>query len=478
MRVRLTTIWDSLNNSFLFVPGLILLLLLGCAIALPLASLTWSDWIEGNLQWMLLTPGTAQAILSTVAGTMVTILSVVFSITLVALSIATSQLGPRLMRTFTSNLITQITMGLLIGTSIYCLLVLGTVRDQDEAEFVPHLAVSFGTLLAFVSLIALIYFIHSIVILIQAPHLVQRVGQDLDAAVARLYPDPMEEGDDERTIRERLEATREELGPPDGAVLADKDGYVQGVEVERLVQLGARHDLVLELLKGPGQFVTWQTPIAKVWGQHNEDLELDRVVNEMYLLGNRPTPRQDVESCVNELVEVASRALSPGINDPFTAINCIDRLTASLSRLARRKITSPFHDDSEGNVRVILPKLPFPHVLDRSFDQIRQYGRTHVSVMIRILEALTTIAQQAAREEDLKAIELQGRIVADMARESWGEGHDLDTLRRYYSYLREVLRVQHAEKEQYGVPLTPEEQIVAESKGDQENPTRREREAG
>jgi uncharacterized membrane protein len=276
----------------------------------------------------------------------------------------------------------------------------------------------------------LIVFIHHVAMLIQAPQVVAAVARDLDDAILRLFPEKIGESADDDEFGQELGAGQESrLGEHFVTVRSTSDGYIQAINGDGLLHWACQHDLVVRLRSRPGDFIATGAPLADVWAVGNPtdgERRLDEWIeplNETILVGIRRTPRQDVECAIEELVEVAVRSLSPGINDPFTAMNCIDRLGASLGRFAERKLPSAHRGDKEGRLRIVARPVSFPALLDASFNQIRQYGCDSVAVTLRLLEALSSIAEHVQRAEDREAVRLHAAMVARMG-ESFGEEYD------------------------------------------------------
>lgn len=357
---------------------------------------TVSDELIGSLWWVYTgSPEGARAVLSTIASSMITVAGVTFSITTVALTLASQQFGPRLLRNFMRDLGNQITLGTFVSTFVYCLLVLRTVRGSDESQFVPNIAVSAGVLLALASLGILIYFIHHVSTSIQAAHIIAAVAQDLHHAIERLFPARLGEGHEPEG-----DGSREP--PPDGdsdVAVADYDGYIQALDSDRIVAAACEHDVLVRVEKAPGRFVRAGTVLARYWPPR-PDAAVAGALTPAFLVGAERTATQDVEFFVDQLVDVALRALSPGINDPSTAQVAIERLGAALCQLASRDIPSAYRYDAEGRLRVIARPLQFADLADAAFNPIRQYGRTSVPVSIRLLEVMGDIAQCIDREDD------------------------------------------------------------------------------
>jgi uncharacterized membrane protein len=128
--------------------------------------------------------------------------------------------------------------------------------------------------------------------------------------------------------------------------------------------------------------------------------KLVKKLNDAFILGKERTEQQDVEFPIEQLVEIALRAISPAVNDPFTAIRCIDRLSAGLSHLAQRNFPSPYRYDDHKNLRVIAERVTFTGLVNTAFNQIRQYGKSDVAVTIRLLEAIATIACYTSTQKE------------------------------------------------------------------------------
>jgi len=439
MQTRLINLWDALRVSFWFVPGLLTLGALALSAVMTWADARFGSTLRGHLEWLEMSQETAIAILSTIGGAMFTIAGVVFSISFVTLSLASSQFGPRLLRTFMSNRLTQLALGIFVGTGLYCVVVLAMSRSGSDLEFVPSTSVLMGVLLCVCSIAALIAFIHSMATLIQAPNIVSSVAHELDLAIDRLYPAKGHAAGEAPDCAETVQDRIAELGSPDWTVDSPHSGYLQAIDLSSLVELAEKHNLVFHARCRPGAFVTEQMHLLDVWGEPDHASTLEQQLRRTCILGNRTTPRQDVESAVEELVELAVRALSAGVNDPFTAIFCIDHLGASLSRLARRPVPSPFHRDTHGTVRVVLEKPRFPNVLEAAFNPIRQYGVAAVPVLTRMIEKLAVMAQCARRDEDRAAIRRQAAMILRNAEESIREPNDLADVRSRYELLARAL---------------------------------------
>ena len=418
MRLRLTEIWDKVNTSYWFVPSLMALGSVVLALTMvtidrgaPTGLIRQLDWVYGG------GPEGAAALLGAVAGSMVTIVGLVFSLTLVTLSLASSQFGPRLLRNFIRDRITQLALGTFVAAFIYCLLVLRTIRRSDGSEFVPHLSVTIGVVFAIVAVGMLIYFIHHLASSIQADTLIARVSNDLSSVIDRLYPEKIGTGLPPPSAPQRPTG---EAAP----IVSAGDGYIQRVDADRLLAIAGKHDITVEVLRRPGHYVLEGAVIAQIWPVERASDEIRSGIDEAFTRGSVRTPMQDFEFVIHQLVEIAVRALSPGINDPFTAITCIDRLASGLARLACREIPSPDRFDEGGRLRVIAEPVRFPAAIDAAFNQIRQYGRTSAAVLIHLLEVIADLIEVVADEGNRAALRRHAEMIARAAGESVPEEND------------------------------------------------------
>ncbi|WP_165244989.1 DUF2254 domain-containing protein [Paludisphaera soli] len=396
MKIWLVGRWDDVRTSFWFVPTL----MVAGAVLLSLATIhldkaTPSRNGLATLGWTFTRgPEGSRAVLSTVAGSMMTIASVTFSITVVALQLASSQFGPRLLRNFMRDRGNQVAIGTFIATFTYCLLVLRTVNGTEDERFVPHISVTVGLLLALASLGVLIYFIHHAAESIQAENVIAAVGRELDRDIDRLYPKGLGRGPGGDSV------TPDDPNLPDGfeadsrAIAVEDGGHLRAIDADRLMALASERDLVLAVERRPGKFLFPGDALARAWPGDRVDDELAGAIRGAFFIGPRRTQGQDVEFVVDQLVEIALRALDPG-NDPFTAIGCLDRLGAALCKLAGRTFPSRFRHDEAGRLRVVTDASTPSGIVDAAFNQIRQASRSDAAVTLRLLEVLAEVGRRA-----------------------------------------------------------------------------------
>jgi len=338
------------------------------------------------------------------------------------------------MRTYMQDPVTQFAIGAFVAPSLYCFLILRNLGHSNGE--VPHLSVSIGILFTIVNFGVLIYFVHHVALAIQAPRVIQSLARELSLSIETLFPDPLEQSSETESVDTgRIASFNEESTTQ---IRAMNEGYLQIVDHERLVEVAAHRDIVILVERRPGDFITRDQSVFRVVGLESDvELKFVRELNDTLFVGSRRTPRQDVECAVQELVEVAVRALSPGINDPFTAITCLDYLTAAIAKLSQRQIPSPHRYDSEQKLRVIASPFTFSGVLDSSLNQIRQCGSGVASVLIRMLERLAMLATFVTRKHDRDGIRKHAEMVLREANQSLHEPEDLKTIKnRYDDFLK------------------------------------------
>ena len=432
MKIRLLNLWESLRTSFWFIPAVMTFL----AIALSFLTVFIDRRIgpDTNIFGFLYSGGPegARLVLSTIAGSMITVAGVIFSITIVALTLASSQFGPRLLRNFMHDTGNQVVLGTFIATFAYCLLVLRAVHTVEGEDFVPSISVAVALVLALAGIAVLIYFIHHVSALMQAEQVISAVSRDLEEKIRRLFPEEAEDGAERDVKGEARLRIAEDSHPVSTDIPAARSGYLQAIDHHGLREIAGENDLLVTLPLRPGDFAAEGSTLVTVKSSEALEEGLAQHMANAVILGPQRTPEQDAEFAVHQLVEVAIRALSPGINDPYTAISCIDRLGSALCFLCGSEFPSPYRYDDEGNLRVLLKPVTFTGIMNAAFDQIRQYGRKSVAVTIRLLETLRMIAAQARTHEQREAILRQAEMVRRSSREALHEENDiLDVMQRY-----------------------------------------------
>ncbi len=372
----------------------------------------------------------ARQILTATAAAVITVVGLVFSITIVALTLASTQFGPRILRNFVRDRGTQITLGTFVATFVYSVLALGSVSNGADT-FVPHLSITVALALLLVDLGVLIYFINHVATSIQLPQVIASIARELSAAIAADSAFDAGHRAAEPVTGPSIAELTTRIAHEGAVVTASKSGYLQFVGVPTLVEMATRSDSVIELMHRPGHFVVEGLPLANVWPADAAP-QVARSLEQAHATGAHRTLTQDLAFAIDQLVEIAIRALSPAVNDTFTALTCIDWLSDGLCKISAQWNPSRVHRDARGNIRVISADVPYERFVDRAFDKIRQAGRGMPAVMIRQLDAIAKILTHTTSEAQRVALRSQAEMIWRAAEESVPEPCDRADVRRSY----------------------------------------------
>lgn len=399
---RLLAQWDRLRSSMWLVPAL----LTAGAFVASIVALSVDGWLEGGpLAEVARTwsggPDGAREVLGTIAGSMITIAGVTFSIVIVALVLASNQFAPRLLHNFMGDRINQTVLGSFVATFLYALLVLRGVRTGD-ASYVPAISVGLALVFAVFNLGLYIYFIHHIADSMRVATITRRIARDTHAAFGRWF---------DRGGASSGTPWRGPAIPPDGSwpVRCDRDGYVEAVDVSRLQHAAEEFGVRLDLALGTGDFVARRAPMAWATPRPKDAEGLEERIRSALLIGAGRTMEQDPAFGVRQLVDVAVKALSPGINDPSTAASCIDYLGSLLLDLARRPAWPPREIVDDGDDRRVLVRLRqagFAAYVELALSEIARYGRSDCEILVRlagVLERLEATVKDGSRRKALGA---------------------------------------------------------------------------
>ncbi|HPZ09673.1 MAG TPA: DUF2254 domain-containing protein [Candidatus Eremiobacteraeota bacterium] len=383
-----TQIIYDLRTGLLFRPTIIAVSLAIFAIVLThmeergdlyLSLTNWMPWaFKGET-------ASAQIVIGTIAGSIMTITTIIYSIMIMALTMASMQFSPRILNSFMRDPVNQIILGIFTGTFIYCLLVLRTIRGEPS-PFVPDTSISIGILLALFCLGSLIYFIHYISLFIQLNHIVNHIAGDTEHVIKNVFPEK---------ATQQIKFYTEHLIPVSESepVFSKYTGYIQLIDDKSLGKLAKRYAVKLFVKYPVGGFVIAGNPIVFVAPAGKTDKKFCQVCLEAFDIGPVRTMQQDVGFGIRQIVDIALKAISPAVNDPTTATTCIDHLGRLLILLAKRHI-SPWEikDPFSGDVIVSLRKINFHDALELAFTQIRQYGKSDMAVTLAMLRVIKEIA--------------------------------------------------------------------------------------
>lgn len=438
---RLRQIGGDLRSSFWFMP----LLMVTLSIVLAAALIEVDS--AGSAQWMNQWPrlfGTgaegARQMLATLAGSMISVIGITFSMTLLAMALASGQYTSRILRNFMRSRVTQLTLGILAGTFVYCLIVLRTIRG-GETEFVPSMAVFFAFILALGGVVVLIYFIHHIASSIQASNIIASVAQETIVSIDRLFPEKPGHGSEEDEGQDQVLGTLDERTWY--AVPAEVSGYIQSVDNGALLRLARDGKTIVRMEHCVGAFVVQDAALASLALTYPPDQEMIAALNNAYSISRHRTVEQDPSFGIRQIVDMALKALSPGVNDTSTAVMCVDYLTVILAQLACRQFPPSHRYDGEA-LRVIAIVPTYEGLLAESFDQIRRSAEGNVSIMARMLGAIDTIASLTDSPCHRRALKEQVQRIAELADRSIVSTHDRAQIKRGMIHVREALEAEPA----------------------------------
>jgi uncharacterized membrane protein len=402
---RLALVWAAIRDRLWFAPTVSAVT--GAVLAVVAVRIPTPARDGGFVETWIFGGGTdgARDVLSTIAGSLITVTGVVFSVTIVALQLASSQFTPRVVGSFLADRVNQVVLGIFIGTFTYTLLVLRTIQSEgdDRQTFVPHVAVTGALVLLLVSIAALIVFINHAARSIQASVILQRETDQTLARIASLFPrrvgdEVPRRADGDPTGDADGDADGDALpadwpaGPP-GVVAADRAGYLQALDASSLWAADGPRPLAVRMELPVGAFAFPGRALAGVWpAAAARDDRVARAVRAAFVLGAERTPEQDVELGLVALSDIAVRALSPSVNDPTTAMHCVDRLGQLLAALAAGERPSPLRRSPDGTVRLLARATSFERAAGVALDQIRHHGASNPAIGKRLLEVLRDLA--------------------------------------------------------------------------------------
>lgn len=442
MRNQLRALSERLQGNYWFIPLLMALaallisslsILLDQSIrdsSISLFGMDYSAGVDG-----------ARTLLSTLAGSMITVVGLVFSLVLVVLSLASTQYGPLVMNNFIRDRGNQFVMGLFLATFLYCIRVLQAIHDDSEVAFVPHLSILLATLLAVTSVTVLIYFIHHIAAGIRSYSVLASIHETLHDTIEEYCPPRAVDG---AALAHPNPHLSDEPPPTDleraAPLRSGSAGYIQLIDEDALVALAAEHHVLLELRYRVGMFVLPGSLLGRVYPPESSSEALQAAFEEAIYLGEMRTPQQDVELMMTQIVSIAVRALSPAVNDPFTAVACIDRLGETLVDLASRHLPPARRYDSTGTLRLITTPVTFESLLHLAFDQIRSYGAGDLTVILHLLRTIQSIGECLHDPTDESALERYAASIVQESRKVHPDDYAQQMIAARYQAAAQMLR--------------------------------------
>jgi uncharacterized membrane protein len=414
--LNLSNLLFAIRANFWFVPTTISVFAVAAALVLVEADFALQP---RNFDWQItIQVASARMAVSTIAGSMITIASLVFSMTLVALTLVSQQFGPRIIVRFMDDRPTQIVLGLFIATFLFALIVLLRIGDAEIDGRVPGFGVGATGLLAVISLGMMIHFINHIATRIQADVIIKELGQDLLNATEK-FARLAKSGDNKLSKEERESISKRFNADSTIMLYATKSGYLRGIDGDQACELARQNSAAIRIEAIPGDFVFKGTPVISIAPDNDEKQDDDKSSRFLKLisLASQRTPEASIVYEINALAEVALRALSPGINDPFTANACIDRLTDGMRIIVNSKHSHRILRDDDQTLRVIFLAIPFSDYLSKAYEPIWHSGNQIPMVQEKLLEALKFLEKIAENRSDKQAIRKLVTKIANYGKE-------------------------------------------------------------
>ncbi|HEY1443105.1 MAG TPA: DUF2254 domain-containing protein [Mycobacterium sp.] len=381
------------------------------------------------------TADAARQLLTSIAASVITVVGIVFSIMIVTLTLASTQFGPRMLRNFIRDRGTQLTLGTFVATFVYCVVALVSIGPGDRGEFVPHISITTAFGLVLIDLAVLIYFIHHIATQIQLPQVIASIAKDLAHAVALQSSDQPRFATQKTAQGPSLEELLVRIETSGSVIRTPKSSYLQFIHHRTLIRIATEADAVVRLPYRPGHVLVEGRELASVWPPDAAERVAEYLARAQ-ATGPHRTLTQDVAFGVDQLVEIAIRALSPAVNDTFTALTCVDWLSDCLCKIAPVWTPTQVHRDNRGIVRVISDQVSYERLVQRAFEKIRQASRGIPAVMVRQLDALTTIMEQTTDPQRAQVLMIQADMIQRANVESVPDESDRADVERRYVALR------------------------------------------
>ncbi|MBM7704737.1 DUF2254 domain-containing protein [Metabacillus iocasae] len=396
--MKITGTFERLRSNFWYLPTLYGI----AAVLLALVTMQFDYFMTKHEKWLTYIPSVllsdkdlAQTVLSSISTSLLTITTITFSSILVVLTTFLANFSPRTVQNFITDHSTQRVLGSFIGGFVYSVMLLLLLRKDDDQQL--FLSPTFAIIVTIFCLAVFVFFVHHTASWIQVGNLIFNISSSTTKIIDEEY---LNRG------TERINEPFEEMNLDDirmdncFQVTAPVSGYIEFMDTNQLLKIASEHDVVIKVHKRQPDFTDKYSPLFTIWNGESKDLEA--LLQQSVVIGEQRAPYKDVEFGLRKLSEIALRAISPGINDPNTAINCIEQIGNILARLGKKQLPNPFHHDEEGQLKLIIKRPSFFDYLYLSFYQIRHYAKEDVSVNRSIIKALTIIAE--SNDNEIKEI--------------------------------------------------------------------------
>jgi uncharacterized membrane protein len=407
--IKVKQYWFEMKSSFWFIPFLIALgSILLSIFTIELDQKYSLVLLEKWPKLFGLSPEASRGMLSTIASSMMSMMTVAFSMTLVTLALASSQYTSRILRNFMRSKTNQAVLGIFSGTFIYCLIILRTIQGGENPEITPSISVIMGFFLSLMGVGVLVLFIHHIASSIQAANIIASVADETIATIERLFPERMGHGKRKEFHENSMKFSR--------SIISYQSGYIQNVDEKKLLELSCRWDNVFKMNYGIGDFVVIGMPILFIKNDMKLTEVMEKELRNAMLINRHRTIEQDTLYGIRQIVDVALKALSPGVNDTTTGVMCMDYLTSIMAHITMREIPSIYRH--ENNQLRIIAKVPdYEKFLDESFSQIRANAKGNVAIIKKFLTAIEVLSQLTDDPERRYFLTLEAGKISELLEE-------------------------------------------------------------
>jgi len=396
-------LWQLLKSNLWFIPAITCLIYLAVVLSIYYVEINFLK--ESGLPEFLFSGSSqeAKSVTITLLSSMITMATLAISVTMVVLSLAANQLGPRLIKTFMSDYTTKVYISLFFGAIVACFTLMIILHYSFTEDYVPKLTTTIIFIICFANLFVLLAFVNHVAQSSIADNIIVKVSQDLHSSLNRLTL----KGEDAIDIKHRGDMS---LWPKDFEskakyITLKNPGYIQNIDYEKISSIASKHNLYIKILFNAGHFIVCNEQSIQVYASNKPMTdEIDKELRSCFIRGNSRTPTQDIGYSYRHLVEIALRALSPGINDNFTAITVIDYLTLALSVTFEKKMPSEWYFDEEGKPRVWAAQNSEHDIIFHAYDQIRQNAINKPDILYHLLKKLSILSLMAKQESQQKGI--------------------------------------------------------------------------
>lgn len=430
---KLKQLWTNLRASLWLIPGAMIIVFITLALVLiEVDSRFQSVWLNDYPRLFGMGADGSRGMLTAIAGSMLTVATLAFSLVLNAVTQASGQYTPRIFRNFIRDRANQFVLGYFVSVFAYCLLVLRTIRGADEIKFVPSLAVIVGLVLALGGIMALIFFFHHIADSLQITKIIENIVAETKKSIETLFPEKLGEA---ATAEEKEETRRAVEAKVWRKIPALRAGYVQNADADGLLEFAARNKVLLRMRLGIGQFAGRGATLAEIapdieTADRQTSINKENVeeINGFFSLDRHRSIEQDVGFGIRQIVDIALKALSPGVNDTTTAVECIDNLGELVGEIAARKMPAKIRSKDD-TPRVIVVAPDFEDYVGTAFDQIRISGTGNQAIFERLLSAVMFVAECTTRENRRRALRRQVDLITEFAEQTLETDYEKEKVR-------------------------------------------------